>query len=91
MRMSDVQKESGDFGEKKRAELSYGRLWRAGPERSKVNILFCGGKPTVWLYFLELLPYARQIGFKRLYVTIQRDLIRAGAGLCSEVKAGAVT
>jgi uncharacterized radical SAM superfamily Fe-S cluster-containing enzyme len=36
--------------------------------RREVNILFSGGEPTVSLHFLEALAYARQLGFKRLYV-----------------------
>jgi uncharacterized radical SAM superfamily Fe-S cluster-containing enzyme len=40
----------------------------AAHNRREVNILFSGGEPTVSHHFLEALAYARQLGFKRLYV-----------------------
>jgi len=36
--------------------------------RREVNFLFSGGEPTLSPHFLETLAYARQLGFKRLYV-----------------------
>ena len=59
---------------------------------SEVNILFCGGEPTVSLHFLEAIALRSADRVQEAVVSDhQWDSIRAGAGLCSEVKTGGVT
>lgn len=54
--------------------------------RREVNFLFSGGEPTLSPHFLETLAYARQLGFRRLYVATNGIRFALEQGFAAEAK-----